>query len=165
MLVAKEVRGECRVLGLGKLAAGVAVSMGEEPCTDDDGDAAYDEEFVADNERWQNHEGYAAQGDGNAGGDAADDDTERGVEDGGQAEQEEAEADPDDAAQAGEFGGEFAGGVFLRRAELGTGANLLPLADERIFDFRISIFDWGNSDRHVPLFDSHLPLLLQRWWQ
>ena len=152
----------------GKLAAGVAVSMGEEPGTHNDGDAAHDEEFVADNERGKNHEGYATYGDGDTGSDAADDDAERRIENGGQTEQEESEADPDDAAQAGEFGSEFAGGVFLRRAELGTGANYFLVGDKRywirnssggasgyfIFEFRFSnLCRW------------HLPFLLERWWQ
>jgi hypothetical protein len=66
----------------------MAVAMGEEPGADSDGDTAEDEEFVADDKGWKNHEGKAAQGDCDAGGDAGDDRLQRGPEEGGQTKYE-----------------------------------------------------------------------------
>ena len=71
----------------------------------------------------------------------------RGPEEGGQAEDEEGDADPEEAAHAGEFGGGFAGGVFLGGAEGGGGAGFFAVGDKGIFDFRFWIFDWGEGRR------------------
>jgi len=116
----------------------MAVAMSEEPGGDNDADGTQDEDFVADDEGGQDHEGDAADGDYDAGGYAAEDGFERGPHQRSCAKDEEAEADPHDASEAGEFGGEFAGGVFVGGAEFGFGASFFSFGDENgilIFDF------------------------------
>jgi hypothetical protein len=60
------------------VVVGMAVAVGEEPGTDCEGYAVQDQRSVADDKGWKNHEGEAAEGDGGAGGYAADDSFERG---------------------------------------------------------------------------------------
>lgn len=125
----------------------------QEPRADSHCNCAENQEFIADNQGGENHEGHAAQGDGDAGGEAADDGFEGEPEDGGQAENEEAEAHPDYAFQAGKFGGKLAGCIFLCGTEFCGGVGLFALGDgdRGADDGRMGVCEWGAGGRGVDL--------------
>ena len=108
-----------------------AVAVGDKPCAHCNRHAAQDQKLVADDKGGQNHESDAAEGDGGAGGDTADDGSERWPGEGGKAENEESDANPDDALEAGEFGSKLASGVFLGGTELRSSVGFLALDDRQ----------------------------------
>ena len=88
-----------------ELAAEVAVAVGDEPAANGESNRAEDEEFIADDEGGQDDKGDAADDDGSAGGDAADNGLQRRPKEGNETENEQGDANPDGAFEAGKFGG------------------------------------------------------------
>ena len=83
----------------------------EKPPADRNRHAAQNQQLVPDDHRWKHHECETADRDGRARRHATNEQLERRIKDGCQAEQEHGNADPDDAFQAGEFRAVFASRV------------------------------------------------------
>jgi hypothetical protein len=89
-------------------------------------DAKY-EQLITDDHARQDHEGHTAEHEGGAGGDAADDDLERRINQRRQAKHEQANAYPDNAFEAGKLGPQLPRRVLLRRPEFRPGAGFLAV--------------------------------------
>ncbi len=107
-----------------------AVAVCKEPGGDHNRDTRQDQEFMSDDDGWQDDKGQAAECDEGAGGDATDDGAEGWPGKRGDTKDEKGEAGPDNRFKAGELGAEFAGGVFLGGAEFGGGVDVLGIGNQ-----------------------------------